>query len=202
VYIRLEIGMFNGNRIATCLVTLLFCQQLTGQDGVRIQKSNDRAVIEWRARIPAIQKMLEDANEDSCRGAPAPEIVEAFRSTSDGLSVALVDYCSAGAYTDALFPMILAHGTPVSARLRGADGKKIPNEFVMGASAMRSRSLKLAANEKAIYDCFTENDGQGKTSVCGVKAYVWNAKSRTFDLNTRLSKSASAEYCRSVGKGE
>lgn len=194
--------MSNGFRIATCLVALSFCQQVTGQDGLRTQKLDDRAIIEWRARIPAIQKTLESANEESCRGAPAPEIMDALGLRSERLSVALVDYCSSGAYTNSLFPMILAHGKPVQAKFRDTNGKNILHEFLTGASAMHSRSVKLAANEKAIYDCFTDNDGQGKTAVCGVKAYVWNAESRTFDLNTRLSKSASAEYCRSADKGE
>ncbi|MBS1802307.1 MAG: hypothetical protein JST28_03020 [Acidobacteria bacterium] len=201
-YSRLDIGMCIGMRIAIGGVAVLLCWELTAQKSTRTLKPDAPAVLEWKTRIALIQKTLEGANEERCRGAPAPEIVDAFGLESGPLSVALVDYCSSGAYTDSLFPMILDHGKPVQATFRDIEGKKVHREFVSGASAMHSRSVELAASEKAIFDCFTDNDAQGRIAECGVKAYVWNAKSRTFDLDNRRSKSASAEYCQRMRAGQ
>ena len=63
---------------------------------------------------------------------------------------------------------------------------------------MHTVDVKLVEAKKAIYDVFAENDSEGKPARCSAKAYVCNAKSETFDLDLRLSKSASDEYCRSV----
>ncbi|WP_109488189.1 hypothetical protein [Occallatibacter savannae] len=178
------------------LAAVSFWQGSTAQVPGGVQKPNAAALAEWRARVPEIQKLLEASDEQNCRGAPAPEIVDAFGSSKEGLSVALVDYCSGGAYTDSLIPMLLVEGKPAQARFRGANGKAIRVEFMSGASAMHSRFVELGAEQKAIYDRFTENDGAGKVASCGVKAYVWNAQSRTFDLDFRLSRTASADYCR------
>ena len=48
---------------------------------------------------------------------------------------------------------------------------------------MHSVNVKLVAEKKAIYDFFADNDAEGKPAECGVKAYVWNARNMTFDLN-------------------
>ena len=175
---------------------MLLCQTLVGQVSPREQKPDTRPVAEWKARIPDIQKIMKESKEGTCYGAPIPTIVDAFGLSTDRLSVALVDYCSAGAYVDSLIPMLLDHGRPVQATMRGADRKNLQYEFVSGASAMHSRFVNLVAEENAIYDGFTDNDNQGQMSLCGIKAYVWNSQSRTFDLNMPLSKSATAEYCR------
>jgi len=178
------------------LAAVAFCPALLGHVSARAQKPDTPAVAEWKARIPEIHKTLEESNEELCHGAPSPTIVDAFGLRSDPLSVALVDYCSSGAYTDSMIPMILDHGMPVQARIRGADGKNVQNEFASGASAMHSRSVRLVAEKKAIYDASSDNDGQGRIAQCEIKAYVWNEKTRTFDLSVPLSRSAGAEYCR------
>lgn len=182
------------HRIAISLTAMLFCRVSIAQP----PKFVSAAVSEWRARVPAIQKRLEASDEENCRGAPAPEIVDAFGLRGDRLSVALVEYCSRGAYTDSLFPMLLDRGKPVLARFRGADGKEIQTEFLSGASVLHSRGVKLVAEKKAVFDEFSETDNQGKIATCGVKAYVWNPRTRTFDLDVRLSKEESAVYCRGI----
>jgi hypothetical protein len=195
-YSRVQIPMRILHRIAIGFATLFFSQALGAQASAGAQKTDSRAVAEWKARVPEIQMILGASNEETCYGAPSPTILDAFGLSTDRLSVALVEYCSSGAYTDALIPMVLDHGRPVKAKIRSVDGKNLQSEFVSGASAMHSRSARLVAEKNAIYDRFTDNDNEGKIATCGVKGYVWNARSRTFDLNTSLSKSASAEYCR------
>lgn len=188
--------------IAIGFAALGLCQASVAQAPARVQKPDTPALAQWRARVPAIQKTLEAGSEANCRGAPAPGIVDAYGLSTDQLSVALVDYCSGGAYTDSLVPMLLDRGRPVQAHFRDSKGKYIQTEFVSGASVMHSRAAKLVADKKAIFDEFTESDDQGKIASCDVKAYVWNAHSRTFDLNLPLSKSASSEYCLRMRAGQ
>ena len=182
--------------IQVCLMsaTVLLGGQLFAQTAV---KPDSPAVVLWRPLAPSIQKTLEE-NDQNCVGAPPAGIVDAFGMSSDALSVALVDFCGRGAYTNSIVAMRLDHGEPVLARFRDAKGKKIEKEFASGASAINTVSVKLVAEKKAIFDLFAENDSNGKLAKCGVKAYVWNAKSQTFDKDSRLSKTASTEYCRSL----
>jgi hypothetical protein len=168
------------------------------QSPPRAIKPNGPAVAQWEARSSSIQKMLEESDEENCRGAPPAGIVDAFGTSGEALSVALVDFCGRGAYTELIVVMRMDHGKPVLAKFRDAKGKRIENSFLSGASVMHSVDVKLVEAKKAIYDSFADNDAEGKPAQCGVKAYVWNAKTETFDLDLRLSKTASDEYCRSV----
>ena len=162
-------------------------------------KPDSPAVALWRPLAPSIQRRLEERDEN-CVGAPAAGIVDAFGMSDDALSVALVDFCGRGTYTKSIVAMRLDHGKPVLAKLRDAEGKIVEKEFASGASAINTVDVKLVAEEKAIYDLFAQNDSNGKLAKCEVKAYVWNGKSQTFDLDSRLSKTMSAEYCRSLRK--
>ena len=94
--------------------------------------------------------------------------------------------------------MFLDHGRPVAARFRDANRKNTQPEFLDGASVMHSRVTKLVVEKEAIFDEFTESDNEGKIAACGVKAYVWNPHTRTFDLNISLSRSATDEFCRTI----
>lgn len=168
------------------------------QTAPRVIKPDGPAVAQWEARASSIQKRLEESDEEDCRGAPPAGIVDAFGTSGDSLSVALVDFCGQGAYTDSIVVMRMDHGRPVLAKFRDAKGKYIENSFLSGASVMHAVDVKLVAEKKAVYDSFADNDAEGKPAQCGVKAYVWNAKTETFDLDLRLSRSASATYCRSL----
>ena len=185
--------------IGVCIVfAIVFrCEAWCAQAPPRSIKPNSPAVTQWKAHASKIQKTLEESDE-KCVGAPAVGIVDAFGLSSDTLSVALVNFCGRGAYTDSLFAMRMDHGKPVLARFRDAHGKRIEVELLSGASARHSVGAKLVPENKAIYSLFVENDSEGKPAQCGVKAYVWNAKSETFDQDLRLSKAESAEYCRSL----
>jgi hypothetical protein len=125
------------------------------------------------------------------------EIVDASDLDGDGLSYALVDFCPGGAYTDWIVAMQLEGGKPVPVRFRKANGEVLNVEFAQGASVMHTVDAKLVPEKKAIYDMFSDNDGAGHLVKCGVKAYVWNASAKAFDLNAQLSKQASRSYCQS-----
>jgi hypothetical protein len=161
-------------------------------------KPDSPALVLWRARASYIQKTLEETEEESCYGAPAIEIVDAFGVRDDALSVALVDFCTGGAYTDRIVAMRMDHGKPVLAELRDENGKTVENGFSRGASAMHSADVKLEATKRTIYELFANNDSGGKPALCSGKAYVWNARRQTFDLDLQLSKNASTAYCRSL----
>ena len=190
--------MYASISIWMVFATVLLCGTLSAQIAPRTIKLDSPAVVQWKARASSIQKTLEENNEENCRGAPAAGIVDAFDLVSDALSVALVDFCGRGAYTDSITAMRMDHGEPVLARFRDSRGKKVEVEFLDGASAMHTVGVKLVAEKKGIYSYFADNDSEGKPAQCGVKAYVWNGRHKTFDLNLLLSKTASTEYCRSL----
>jgi hypothetical protein len=137
-------------------------------------------------------------NKETCPGDLNVHVLDAFGMTDDDPSVALVDFCDGGAYTDWIVVMRMEHGQPVIARFRNRIGKSIPNGFASGASVMHSVDVKLIPARKAIYERFADNDSEGKLARCGVKTYVWNPRTRTFDEDKRLSRVASDDYCRSL----
>jgi len=190
-------GLCGLGRVGIVLVIALGGQAWCAQEPAGTVKPESPAMAQWRLLAPAIQKTLEESDEQNCRGAPPAGIVDAFAG-NDGLSVALVDFCGRGAYTDAIVVMRMDHGEPVPAKFRDAKGGKVRNGFSIGASVMHSVSVRLVAEKKAVFDSFADSDAEGKPDKCGVKAFVWNARNKTFDLNLQLSKSASAEYCRSL----
>lgn len=171
------------------LTQTAFCAQ-------RPVKPDTPDVIEWKQRMPAIQRLLDKDPQFHC---PTPhsraDILDASGTASDGLSVALVDWCAGGAYTDWIVALRLKDGRPVLAEFRDDKGKPIPNGFAQGASVMHSVDVKLVPEKNAIYTSFWDNNSQGKLAQCSVKAYVWTAKSETFDFNERLSHITQSAYC-------
>jgi len=164
----------------------------------QVQKSDTTAVALWLARKPAIERALA-GDEYFCHGERPMTVVDAFGTREDPPSVALVDDCQDGAYTDRIVAMWLERGIPVAARIRDGNGKPVPNSFLHGASVMHSRDVKLAPGSKAIFDLFNDGDQTGSSAAqCGVKAYVWNPPSRTFDLDKRLSNTESRKYCKTL----
>jgi hypothetical protein len=185
------------NRIWILLVAIWLTPDLSPQTP-RPRNPDSPAVVQWKARTPAIEKAL--SRDESLVVAESPVVVvDAFGESYDELSVVLVDCCRGGAYSDAIVALRLEAGQPVLAKFRDAKGKHVENGFLIGASVMHSVDVKLVPEKKAIYDMYSESHPDGRPAAkCGVKAYVWNSKSRTFDLDTRLSQTASVEYCRSL----
>jgi hypothetical protein len=201
-WVRRSISMGNrmgvSNRIWVLLIAIWLTTGLSAQVSSRPRKPDSPAVVQWKARTPAIEKAL---SRDKFFGVPEwpVAVVDAFGGSDDKLSVVLVVCGHGGAYSDAIVALRLERGQPVLAKLRDAKGKHVENGFLIGASVMHSVDVKLVPEKKAIYDMYSESDSDGRPAAkCGVKAYVWNSKSRTFDLDTRLSRTASEDYCRSL----
>jgi hypothetical protein len=183
-------------RISIGLAAVFFCQTPFGQTAARVRKPDTPAVIEWKAMLPQIERILEGF---PCGRHLSYAVVDAFGTKADKLSVALVDSCQDGAYTQSVVAFRLEHGKPVLAKFRDANRKHVENAFLNGASVMNSADVKLAPEKKAIYDMYAGSDPEGRPAAkCGVRAYVWNGGSGTFDLDTKLSKTAGVEYCRSL----
>ena len=177
-----------------------FCLVLIAQTPARVKKPDSPSVVEWKAMLPRIESILE---ESPCPRRPSYGVVDAFGTKGNELSVALVDACQGGAYTDEIVAFRLEHGQPVLAEFRDAKGKHVANSFLNGASVMHSVDIRLVPEKKAIYDMSADSDRNGRPAAkCNVKAYVWNAGSRTFDLDSQLSKSAGQEYCRRMRAGK
>lgn len=153
------------------------------------------AISKWNDRASSIEKTLIQ-NKITCPLKFDVQVLDAFGLTDDDPSVALVDYCPGGAYADWIVAMRMEHGQPVMAGFHNENGQNISDGFASGASAMHSIDVRLCPEKKAVYEEFADNNSEGKLSRCGVKAYVWNPKTRTFDENRRESRIASADFCR------
>lgn len=115
----------------------------------------------------------------------------------EGPSVALVDWCHGGAYTDWIVAMQLEGNQPVLSHFTKPNGKAENVEFLQGASVMHGTDVKLAPDKNAIYRIQWDNDQELHLS-CRAGAYVWNRKMRAFRLNAELSKQATRTYCQKV----
>jgi hypothetical protein len=186
------------NRIWVLLVAIWLTTELRPQVSSRPRNPDSPAVVQWKARTTAIEKALS-RDKFFCVPEWPVAVVDAFGGSDDKLSAVLVVCGHGGAYSDAIVALRLEAGQPVLAKFRDAKGKHVENGFLIGASVMHSVDVKLVPEKKAIYDMYSESHPDGRPAAkCGVKAYVWNSKSRTFDMDTRLSQTASAEYCRSL----
>ena len=161
------------------------------------RKPDTPAMVQWKALIPTIRDVLTQSGLTCPGDRMNIGIVDAADLTGDGLSYALVDFCPGGAYTDWIVAMQMEQGKPVPARFRKANGEALDVGFGQGASVMHTVDAKLVPEKQAIYDMFSDNDEAGHLVKCGVKAYVWNASAKAFDLNAQLTKQASRSYCQS-----
>lgn len=176
---------------------IVFCSALALSAQVIVSKAHQSAIAMWNAQIPSIEKALIQKNV-TCPQNFDLQVLDAFGLTENDPSVALIDYCAGGAYTNSIIAMRMEDGQPVIARFRNGSGQNIPKDFASGASAMHRVDVWLDPEKKAIDDGFADDDSQGKLSRCGVKAYVWNAKTSTFDEDQRESRVSSKDYCLGV----
>jgi hypothetical protein len=115
-----------------------------------------------------------------------------------GNSVALVDFCPGGAYTDWIVSMRLEADQPVLARFRIDNGKSAEIGFADGASVMHGMDAKLVPERNATYGIEWDNDETMHLKRCAVRAYVWNSGEKTFDLNPTVSTRARVSYCHTL----
>jgi hypothetical protein len=189
----------NRNLVVAALVLVVVSGWLVGaraQEGPPLKSeptSHAAAIAKWQALVPAINKVLEEHNL-KCHDEWVPRIVDAADfSSADDVSVALVDYCNGGAYTIWIVAMNLEDGRPVLSRFRNANGQDERVDFASGSSVMHSVRVELVPGKNAIYDFHWDHDETGRD--CGIKAYVWNTKTKTFRFETELSKHATQSRC-------
>ncbi len=190
----------------TVAVTLLLFVSTAGMTQQQLTAPHVAAIAKWQALVPAINKVLEEHNL-KCHPDWVPpsldtRIVDAA-DFSSGDSVALVDYCNGGAYTIWIVAMNLEDGRPVLSRFRNANGQDERVEFGSGSSVMHSVRAELVPEKNAIYDFHRDLDQTGKEQDCGIKAYIWNTKTKTFRLDEEVSKHATQSRCqrsRDVGR--
>lgn len=172
----------------------------TGFADPQSQIHDTAAVAKWHALAPAINTALTRQAPDLCdAGHSNIEIVDAAElHAPGGLSVALVDWCQAGAYMDQIVVMQLEDGRPVLSIFKNAHDKVEPDMiFGQGASVMHGADVKLAPEKNAIYDIRWDND-QKLHLTCAADAYVWNEKAKDFSLDTELSKRVTRTECAKV----
>ena len=182
-------------------VTVLLLVSIAGMAPAQLTTPHAAAIAKWQGLVRAINKVLEEHNP-KCHPDWVPpsldtRIVDAA-DFSSGDSVALVDYCNGGAYTDWIVAMNLEEGRPVLSRFRNGNGQDEHVEFASGSSVMHSVRAELVPGKDAIYDFHWDYGQTGSLRDCGIKAYVWNTETKTFRLNTELSKHVTRSRCSTV----
>jgi hypothetical protein len=183
-------------RIAFVAVALVV---IPGGVGSQQPKQPSPEVAAWDARLPSIRETL---NREGLRCPYQPwqvSIIDAAEFAR-GPSVALVDYCGGGAYTDSITAMLLQNGTPILARFRSIDGAIANGDFVQGASVMHTADVRLMPREHVVYDIHNDTDGGTRLLSCAVNAFVWSPNSRTFEWSRAVTRQATRDYCRNVRK--
>ena len=150
----------------------------------------------WENLVPTIETVL---SREGSR-CPGQRLHIAIKDAAQfaGNSVALVNFCQGGAYTDWIVAMRLESDQPVFARFRKEDGKPADVGFAEGASVMHGMDAKLVPGKNAIYGIEWDNDEAMRLKRCAVTAYVWNSRDKTFDLNSTLSRRAKVSYCHTL----
>jgi len=161
-------------------------------------KTTSSEKVKWEALVPAIETMLTRQGT-TC---PGQQLRVGIKDAAEcaGNSVALVYFCPGGAYTDWIVAMKIEKGQPVLARFRKESGETADIGFAEGASVMHGMDAKLVPEKNAIYGIEWDNDETMHLKRCAVTAYVWNAKEKTFDLNSSASKQAKVTYCQNLQK--
>jgi hypothetical protein len=172
------------------LITALLAGTSVAQDKPTPEKAK------WETLAPTIETVLVQQGS-TCPGQPIRVGIK-DAELLDGNSVALVDFCPGGAYTDWYVVMRLEDGRPVPAHFRKGNRKIADVGFAEGASVMHGMDVKLVADKSALYGIEWDNDAEMHLKRCAVTAYFWNAREKTFDLSPSLSKQARASYCQSL----
>jgi len=149
--------------------------------------------VDWDALIPKIKILLPDAmgcNEEMSVGDDSDV-------TGDGTPLALVE-CAMGAYMDSMTFITLEKGEPVMARFRDGHGKPLGQDFIDGASVMHGAATITLPAEHAIVQLSwnsPKDDEEPTVADCCGTAYIWNPRSKTFDIGPKLSPGLMEREC-------
>ena len=181
-------------KAAILSVLLLF--SAAGISQQQVSKSREGAIANWRSLVPAIKNVLKE-NNLICdyAGGWEPRIADAADfSSSDHMTVALVDWCAGGASTDSIVAMNLQNGKPVISRFLNAKNQPQTIEFLDGSSVTHADGVELVPESNAILS-FHWVGSEERTLDCGVNAFVWQPQLRAFKLEPGLSTKATQSRC-------
>jgi len=159
------------------------------------QQQQSSTPIDWKVMTPGIEAALESKFKFCDQDRRSIDVVQTADITGDGVPEALVDYCHMGAYTSDLALIQLMGGKPVLAHFQGKDGKPFTPGFLEGASVKNGETTKLLPEKHAVYAIHWNTDDSLKLAACTVDAYVWSAKSGTFNANRAISKEIAKQAC-------
>lgn len=153
--------------------------------------------ITWSKLIPDIRSTLGSNFLDTkVEERQKISISKEQDITGDGISEALVDLGSGGAYTSFLTLARIDNGKVVIAQFRHEDGNIGPELFLDGASVRHGESVTMAAEKKAIYSLSWDMDENGQKTECVGTAYLWNSTDQIFDFDQKMSDQVQAEACK------
>ncbi len=91
----------------------------------------------------------------------------------------------------------LKKGEPVRARFRDAHGKPTDQVFIDGASVMHGAATITLPAERAIVQLYWDARENEEPTVadCGGCAYVWNQRSKTFDIGGKQTQGLVEREC-------
>ena len=149
--------------------------------------------VDWDALTPKIKTLLSDAmgcNEEMSVGDNSDV-------TGDGTPLALVE-CAMGAYMNSTIFITLEKGEPVMAKFRDGHGKPLGQDFIHGASVMHGAATVPLPAEHAIVQLYwnAKEDEEPTVADCYGTAYIWNPRSKTFDIDPKLSPGLMERECR------
>lgn len=116
------------------------------------------------------------------------QVVQIDDVNDDGVPEALVQFCHMGAYTSEVTLLQLKNGKPRLSTFRDHNRKPVLPTFLQGASVRNGEDVKLAPARHAVYAIHWHTDDEGALETCAVEAYVWSAKTSTFDYDAGVSK--------------
>ena len=148
---------------------------------------------DWRSMMPAIQKVLEAQfpREESSGG-----IYRTADITGEGVTEALVLEGMGGASTTQVTLMRIEDSKPVVALFKDRGGKTGPLELIEGSSVMHTDGIDTLPKDHALFTFHYNYNGEGAIEGCGGDAYRWNAKTKVFEYDGRLSKRLADDACR------
>ena len=157
--------------------------------------------IDWNGMMPKVRPVLEKQFGEEVGEHYDVGILRSGHIadiTGDGIPEALVWLGTGGAYTSTLALMRIEDDKPVVALFRDRQGKTEPILFLEGSSVMHSNIVELLPKDRAVFQSHFEYVGDGRLRTCDGEAYRWTPRTKTFDYDSRLSKSKSQDFCRKV----
>jgi len=171
--------------IATLLLLFPFFVIPPAQVSAQQKPQTNPTNVDWDALTPRIKTLLPEGL--GCTGDDTEMWVgDNSDVTGDGTPLALVE-CGMGAYMDSMTFITLKQGEPVLAKFRDGHGRPTDQDFIDGASVMHGAATIRLPAEHAIVQLYwnAKDDEEPTVADCGGTAYIWNRRSKTFDINPK-----------------